>query len=233
MKSLLQQSKADLTRPYEKCLRFGCASLSDAELLAVILRCGTKGTSATHLAQQLLESMPHKDGLLGLVHSSVCDLTKIAGIGEVKAIQLKCIGELSKRISMQSRQESLSFCQPESVAGYYMERLRHEEQEELILVMLDTKSRLIADRMITKGTVNASLISVREVFLNALKYGAVSILLLHNHPSGDATPSEEDIRVTEKVHKAGEMMDIPLLDHIVIGDQCYVSFAQAGLMKGE
>ncbi len=230
MKSLLKQNGANLNRPYEKCLMYGAHVLGDAELLAVILRCGTKGITSIELAERILRLGKPNEGLLCLTHLTVQELMRMPGVGEVKAIQLKCIGELSKRIAMQSHRPRLSFTQPYTVADYYMEQLRHKEKEELILVMLDTKSRLLGDAAISKGTVNASLVSTRELFLEALRYGAVSILLIHNHPSGDPTPSEEDIQVTEKVRQAGELMEIRLVDHIIIGDQCYLSFAEAGLL---
>ncbi len=231
MSTLLEKADANFNRPYEKVLLYGAQALGDAELLAVILRCGTKGLSATALAEEILKLGVNGEGLLCLSHLSLQELMKLPGIGEVKAIQLKCIGELSKRIAMQSKRALLSFTEPRTVADYYMERLRHEEQEELICVMLDTKSKMIGDLSVTKGTVNASLISTRELFLNALRFGAVGILLLHNHPSGDPTPSEEDIMITEKIRKAGELMDIHLVDHIIIGDMCYMSFAEASLLE--
>ncbi len=230
MKTLLEKDDANENRPYEKCLKYGAQALGDAELLAVIIRCGTRGRSATQLSEEILKRGMNGEGLLCLLHLTVQELMTIPGIGEVKAIQLKCIGELSKRISMQSKKPLLSFTNPRTVAEYYMERLRHEEQEELLCVMLDTKSKMLGDVVITRGTVNASLISTRELFLTAVRYGAVSVLLLHNHPSGDPTPSGEDLQVTEKVRRAGNLMDIQLVDHIIIGDQCYMSFAEKGLL---
>lgn len=233
MKKILERPAADLNRPYEKCLRYGPTVLNDAELLAVVIRSGIKGKSAVELAEQILAKNQTEKGLLGLLHMSMADLMEIPGIGEVKAIQLKCIAELSRRISSSSAETGLDFGNPRSVAEYYMESLRHKEQEELVLVMLDTKCHRIGDAVVFTGTVNASLVSTRELFLAAIRNRAVQIILLHNHPSGDPTPSEEDIAVTRKVAEAGKLLDIHLVDHIVIGDRCYVSFRESKLLRFE
>ncbi len=173
-------------RPYEKCLARG-AALSDAELLAVILR-GAAGQSCVELAREILRFSPSASGLLGLHHLSVQELMKIRGIGKVKAVQLKCITELSTRIATMRAKESLCFTDPSSIAEYYMERLRHEEQELLICMMFDTKNHLLGDAQISRGTVNSALISPRELFLQALAFHAVHIILVHNHPSGNPEP---------------------------------------------
>lgn len=233
MKKILERPAADLNRPYEKCLQYGPSVLNDAELLAVVIRSGTKGKSAVELAEQILAGNQTQKGLLGLLHMSMADLMEIPGIGEVKAIQLKCIAELSRRISSSSAETGLDFGNPRSVAEYYMESLRHKEQEELVLVMLDTKCHRLSDAVVFTGTVNASLVSTRELFLAAIRNRAVQIILLHNHPSGDPTPSKEDIAVTKKVAEAGKLLDIHLVDHIVIGDRCYVSFRESKLLRFE
>lgn len=217
-------------RPYEKCLNFGPEVLSDSELLAVILRSGTTGLSSLDLARKILHEGDGDTGLLEIHHKSLQELMNIRGIGQVKAIQIKCIGELSKRIATYAAKRELNFQCPETIAEYYMEQLRHEEQEQVICMMLDTKNRLLGDKVITTGTINASLVSTRELMLAALSYRAVHIILIHNHPSGDATPSEDDILLTKKVQQACNMIDIPLLDHIVIGDQTYFSFREEGIL---
>lgn len=225
-----EQSQHTNLRPYEKCLAYGAQALTDAELLAVIIRSGASGISAVHLAEQILELNRQDRGLLGIHHLSMSELKELRGIGEVKAIQIKCIGELSKRIARTAARERLTFDEPASVADYYMEFLRHEEQEQMICMMLDTKNHLLGEEKMSKGTVNTSAISPRELFLAALSYRAVSILMVHNHPSGDATPSREDILLTQRVKRAGEMLGIYLLDHIVIGDCTYCSMKQEGLL---
>lgn len=205
-------------RPYEKCLKRGAESLTDAELLAVILRTGVKGESALELSRKILAQYGEGNGLLGIYHMSISDLTKVKGLGKVKAIQLKCVAELSRRIARATFSEGISFKDPEAVAKYYMEELRHQEQEILMLAMLNSKGRLLKDMVISKGTVRASLISPREIFIEAMRNQAVGIILLHNHPSGDPQPSPEDFALTMRVRKAGKILGIELLDHIIIGD---------------
>lgn len=210
-------------RPYEKCWHFGAGSLTDAELLSVILRTGSRGEPALALSKRVL-SLSTEEGLLGIYHLSLTDLVKVRGIGRVKAVQLKCIAELSRRIAKKQAGSSLSFTDPETVADYYMEDFRHEEQEKLMLLLLNSKGRLLGEELISKGTVNATLISPREIFLCALRYHAVSFILLHNHPSGNPTPSREDCLLTQRVKESGELLGIELLDHIIIGDRKAVSF---------
>lgn len=216
-------------QPYEKCWRAGAAGLTDAELLSVILRTGSRGEPALQLSRRLLSLFPQQ-GLLGIYHISVTDLMKIRGIGRVKAIQLKCIAELSRRMAKAQAGNSLCFNDPVTIAEYYMEDFRHEEQEKLLLLLLNSKGKLLGEEVISKGTVNATVISPREIFLTAFSYHAVSIILLHNHPSGNPQPSQEDIALTERVKKSGELLGIELLDHIIIGDHAAVSFRMEELI---
>ena len=216
-------------RPYEKCLLRGPETLTDSELLAVILRSGTTGVSSIELARNILESGREK-GLLGIHHLSIQELMDIRGIGQVKAIQIKCIGELSKRIAAISARRLLDFQNPDTIADYYMERMRHEEQEMMICMLLNTKCQLLGDEVIGKGTVNASLVSPRDLILTAVRYHAVNMILVHNHPSGNPDPSEDDILFTKRIQQVCSLVDIPLIDHIVIGDQRYFSFHKEGLL---
>ncbi|MCD8338139.1 MAG: DNA repair protein RadC [Lachnospiraceae bacterium] len=218
-------------RPYEKCLEKGAECLSDAELLSVILRTGSCGESALELSRRILRLNGERSGLLGIYHMSIADLTKVRGLGSVKAAQLKCIAELSRRISRSRFSEGVSFQDPVAVAEYYMEDLRHLEQEVVILVMLNSKGRLIRDVRLSKGTVRSSMISPREIFIEAVRNQAVGIILLHNHPSGIPDPSEEDIRLTERVRLCGAMLGIELLDHIIIGDCQAVSMREQGVWQ--
>lgn len=218
-----------MERPYEKCLRCGAESLSDVELLAVILRTGSRKSSALDVAAKVLSSARSGDGLLSLVHLSVSDLMEIDGIGQVKAVQIRSIVELGRRIASASAREKISFRDPESIARYYMESLRYEEQENVVCMMLDTKNHLLGDVLLTKGTVNASLLSPREIFVTALSWRAVHIILVHNHPSGDCSPSRNDIEITRQIYSAGELIGIQLLDHIIVGSGCYTSLRQEGL----
>lgn len=210
-------------RPYEKCLRYGAGALSDAELLAVILKTGTKGESALDLAMRVMSQSVRRHGLLGIIDMSVTELRKIKGIGKVKAIQLKCVAELAMRIHTAAREDTVKFDSPEKIADYYMGMLRYETKERLVLIMMDIRGGFIHDSVISIGTVEASLISPREIFIEALKYEAVRIALIHNHPSGDPTPSSEDIEVTSTIAQLGGILGIPLIDHVIIGDNRYIS----------
>lgn len=214
-------------QPCEKCYQYGAQSLSDAELLAVILRSGTKGLTALQLAQTILAQK--NKNLLNLIDMNQEEMRQIPGIGRVKAVQLKCIAELAGRIAKTSRSKDVCLNEPASIAAYYMETLRHEPKEKLILAMFDAKSNLLGDEVISIGTATYSLVSPREIFLKALEYQAVHIVLLHNHPSGDPSPSEADINVTKRVTECGDILGIVLADHIIIGDNRYISFRENGL----
>lgn len=221
--------RADL--PYEKFLRCGPEHLTERELLAIILRTGTRDKSALELAGEVLSLASYpREGLLGLYDVSLEELMQIKGIGLVKAVRLKCLTELSMRISRARAKEGLLFNSPKLVAQYFMEPLRHRETECVILVSLDAKGRMIGERKMSDGSVKMSLISPREIFLEALHAKAVNILLVHNHPSGDPTPSRIDREVTQNISRIGRMMDILLLDHIIIGDNRYTSFKELGYL---
>lgn len=219
-------------RPYEKCLACGAGALSDAELLAVILRTGTSGETVCRLAERIL-SLPGYEGLSGLCRIPAECLMKLKGVGQVKAIQLKCLAELGARMAKASALERLCFDTPATIADYFMEELRHKEQEQLMVLFLNTRNKLLKEKLMFKGTVNASIISPREIFMEALEVHAVHLVLVHNHPSGDPVPSPEDIRMTERVKRAGQLLDIQLLDHIIIGDRCYSSLRERGILSEE
>ena len=217
--------------PYEKFISYGSRSLTDSELLAIMLRTGTRGMNARMLGEKVLsESARYGNGLLGLYHIPLKELYKIDGIGEVKAIQLKTVAELSTRMAQAKAKSNLSFHSPASIADYYMERFRHESVEYIMLLMLDSGLHLISERILSKGTVNAALASPREVFIHALQAQAAGIMLLHNHPGGNPVPSENDIRVTRRIGQIGVLTDIPLYDHIIIGDNKYFSFSESKLL---
>ena len=232
MQKLTMKQLPKEDRPYEKCLESGAASLTDAELLAVIIRTGSREETSLELARQILSLEGQENRLLGLLHHSLEDYCRIKGVGKVKGAQLMCIGELSRRIwNCKARETPVSFTHPEQIADYYMEDMRYYRQEHLKLLMLNTRSRLIGESEISRGTVNMSVISPRELFIEALQKNAVYIILLHNHPSGDPMPSREDILVTQRIREGGSLLGIELLDHIIIGDNCYVSLAEQKLLK--
>ncbi len=215
-------------RPYEKCEKYGPASLSDAELLAVIIRTGSNGERSTQLACRLINEIPGKN-IAGLFQMSVPQLQEIKGIGRVKALQLCCLTEIAKRmIHSQISQTELICNEPEQVAVYFMAHMKFLETEQVRLLILNGRNALTQDIIISNGSFNSAFASPREIFYNALKHKAVSIILLHNHPSGDPTPSREDIMLTKRLEKTGQIVGIPLLDHIIIGDNRYISLKESG-----
>lgn len=228
----MNQTKEQFSeQPYEKFIRLGPKSLTEAELLAIILRTGTKNCPALKLAENILSLSNGKEkGLNALHHLSLAELKSLPGIGEVKAVKIKSITELAIRMAKEKAQKELCFKQPETVAAYFMEELRHEEKEKILLLSLDNKLQLIEEYVLSVGTVNASLLSPREVFVQALKCKASYVMLLHNHPSGDPVPSRQDISITKKIKEAGVLVDIPILDHIIIGNGCYISLKEKGLL---
>lgn len=230
MDKLTMKELPSAERPYEKCLNAGAESLTDAELLAIILRTGSREENSLALAAKVL-SLNYPGGILGLLHLSLPELMTIKGIGKVKGIEILCIGELSKRIwRTLTTEEAPVFNDPAVISAFYMEDMRHKEQEELHLMMLNTKNLLIRDSLIFRGTVNASVASPREMFVEAFRYHAVRVVLVHNHPSGDPTPSREDGQLTNRIKEVGALLGIPLMDHIIIGDNSYFSFKERGII---
>lgn len=233
-KTLTIKELPDSERPYEKCLAQGASALSDAELIAAVIRTGSRGERSVDLADRVLQAAP--DGVLNLIRMDIRSLMQLHGIGAVKAVQLKCVGELSRRIAAASRRSLVRLNAPRSIADYYMERLRHERKEVLYLAMFDNKSMLIAEEVLSIGTSSYSVVSAGEVYRAALLSGAEYIVLLHNHPSGDPTPSNPDMEVTARISECGRLLGIPLADHIIIGDKRYFSFREENLLsdrKGE
>ncbi len=217
-------------RPYEKCRMYGVSSLTDAELLATIIRTGTRNCKSVELAQKVLSISGQYEGILSIHHVTMERLLEIKGIGLVKATEILCVAELAKRLARASADTGREFHSPKEVAQVYMESMRHLEKEEVRLLLFDGKHRFIKESTISVGTVNASICNSREVFIEALNAKAVYMILLHNHPSGDPTPSGEDIRLTKKLRDGAEMIGIPLSDHIIIGEHCYTSFREKGLI---
>ncbi len=215
-------------QPYEKCEKNGAESLSDAELLAIIIKSGTKGEKAMDVAYALLNMNARYPGLEGLLRLQPGDLRGIKGIGRVKAIQLMAVCELAKRLTRTEFTTGFVFGSPGTIADYYMAYMRQLPQEELHVMMLDIKNRMISEKLLTKGTISASMIDAREIFIHALKENAVGIVLVHNHPSGDDTPSREDLAATKQVQAAGELIGIRLVDHIIIGNRHFTSLREKG-----
>lgn len=210
--------------PDEKAERFGIGALSDAELLSVIIRTGCSGQTALETGYEILA---HLNGIGGLLGIGIEQLSAVKGIGKVKAIKLAAIGELSSRIWKERSSFELTCSDSSSIYRHYREQMRHLEQEEVWLILLDNRLRKIKEVSVTKGTVNYALISPRDIFKLALSNKAVCFVLMHNHPSGDVTPSKEDRKLTETILNLGRMMELPMVDHIIFGESRYYSFRDA------
>ncbi len=229
-KHLTLKELPEAERPYERFLSFGPSALSDAELLAVIIRTGCAGKTSIDIARELLTGVDGSYSLINLYDKSIKEMNRIAGIGTVKAIMLKCVAELAGRLSITMHKDRLRLKDPKSVAAMYMEVMRHLDHEQTRVIFTDGADGFICDEVMTRGTVNCAPVSPREIFIKALEYRAVGIILLHNHPSGDPTPSHEDILITDKLKEAGSLIDIRLLDHLIIGDGRFVSMNTMGYL---
>jgi len=214
-------------RPRERMHQFGPEALSNAELLAIVLRTGSRGESALRLGEKLLSTFA---GLSGVARARLPELSTIAGMGQAKAAQIKAAFELGKRLATSVDGPKADVRGASDAAALVMEDLRHRHQECLTAILLDVRNQVICVRILTIGTLTGSPAHPREVFREAIAHGCASLILCHNHPSGDPTPSKDDIALTARIAEAGELMGIPLLDHIIVGDGRYVSLKEAGRM---
>ncbi|MFF2092054.1 MULTISPECIES: DNA repair protein RadC [Paenibacillus] len=214
-------------RPRERMMRYGAEALSHTELLAILLRTGTKRESAVHLAGKILKECGN---LRNLVDMSMDELTKIRGIGPAKAVQLRAGIELGRRITRSRHGETVTVRRPQDAADYVMEDLRYLNKEHFVCLFLNTKNHIIARETLSIGTLNASLVHPREVFRAAIKCSSASLICVHNHPSGDPQPSPEDIALTKRLMEAGELVGIEVLDHLVIGDGRFISLKEQGYL---
>lgn len=213
-------------RPRERLLVHGAEALTDTELVALVLATGSKAESALDLARRLLVRFPLDE----LIQVQAEELLSLSGVGAAKAARLKAAVELAKRINAVSVWDKPVIEGPRKAAELVMEDLRHRKREHFRVLLLDTKNRLIKQRDVHIGTANSSLVHPREVFREAVRSSAVSCILVHNHPSGDPTPSHEDITITQRLVQAGEIVGIDVLDHIIIGDRKFLSFKQKGII---
>ena len=213
-------------RPREKLKLRGAASLSTGELLAIILRTGVVGETVTDVAQRLLKDY---GGLLGLSRADYADLCREHGLGEAKAAQLKACVELARRLALERPDERTRIHSPEDVAALVSSEMAALDQEELRTVLLNTKNEVLKINTIYRGSVNAAQIRVAEVFKEAVRQNAPFLVVVHNHPSGDPTPSADDVAVTRELVEAGKLLDIDVLDHLVIGDGRHASLRRLGL----
>ena len=223
--SLKIKELPETERPYEKLELYGEKSLSNAELLAIIIKSGTKEETSVQIAQRILNLNydPQMGDLNFLKDLSLQEFMQIKGIGRVKAIQLKAICELSIRMSKPSNYKKIQIRSTENIANYVMEELKFQKREYVKLFLLNTKNEILKNIDVAIGGTNFANVSIKEIIGEALKIKAPKMILVHNHPTGDPTPSEMDIKFTDKLYNAARMFDIELLDHIVIGNMDFRS----------
>ena len=214
-------------RPRERLKNYGAASLSNAELIAILLRTGIKGENVLNLSARLLTEY---GGLLGLARAEFADLAAKRGLGPAKASQVKAALELARRLVLASPNARPQITSPGDAANLLMLEMGGLAQEHFRVILLDTKHYVLGMPTLYKGNTNAAIIRAGEVFRPAVKAAATAIILVHNHPSGDPTPSPEDVQVTKRIIEGGKMLDIEVLDHIVIGNQRFVSLRERGLI---
>jgi DNA repair protein RadC len=213
-------------RPRERLQHYGPEALSTAELMAILLRTGSQGENVLTLATRLLVRF---SGLGGLARASFSELSTVKGVGQAKAAQLKAGLEIGRRLLIAAPDQRPQISSPTDAANLLMLEMGHLEQEHLRVLLLDTKNRVLASPTIYKGSVNTSLIRIAELFREAVRHNSTAIIVAHNHPSGDPTPSPEDVHVTRQMAEAGKLLDIEVLDHLVIGRGRYVSLRERGL----
>ena len=211
--------------PRERLARVGAAALSDAELVALLLRTGSRSCDALSAARQLLDD---QGGLRALAARSGRELARQAGVGPAKAASVVAALEIGRRVATLRLDPGAGIRGPADVFRHFHARLRHATQERFVSLLLEGRHRVIEECEISRGTLTASLVHPREVFRPALRAGAAALVVVHNHPSGDPTPSQEDRRVTERLRQAGELLGVPLLDHVVIAERGYRSLKEEG-----
>ncbi|HHX86799.1 MAG TPA: DNA repair protein RadC [Firmicutes bacterium] len=215
-------------RPREKLKLFGAEALSNVELLAVLLRTGTRQESAMELAARLLSV---SGGLRLLPDLSLEEMEQVKGVGLAKAVQIKAAFELGRRLATAPREELDRITNPRQAAELFMEELRYKKKEYFKLLLLNTKNQVISKEKISVGSLSSSIVHPREIFNVPIKKSAASIILVHNHPSGDPTPSQEDLEVTRRLVEAGQILGIVVQDHLIIGDGYYISFKEKGFIN--
>jgi DNA repair protein RadC len=217
-------------RPREKLKLRGASALSDGDLLAIILNTGIRGETVTDVAQRLLA---HYGGLRGLFRMETGELARVRGLGDAKAVRLKAALELGRRLAALSPEERAQIVSPDDVANLLSIEMAALEQEQLRVVLLDTKHRILGMRTVYQGSVNQAQVRVAEVYRDAVRQNATAIVAVHNHPSGDPTPSAADVALTVELSQAGTLLDIDLLDHLIIGQGRWVSLRRLGLGFGK
>lgn len=214
--------------PREKLLSKGASSLSNAELVAILLGSGTSEKNAIHMAEEVIALS--NDGIRHLADCTPEEMYQVKGLGQAKCCSLLAAVELGKRIATAVPKKKISVRNSDAVAGMYMERLRYEKKEHFMCLLINVKGELIEDSRVSVGDLCSSPTHPREVFAKAIRRSAGSVIFVHNHPSGDPEPSKSDIDTTERLAEVGRILGIPVLDHIIIGDGKYVSLKSRGLL---
>ncbi len=221
-------------QPRERLMKYGAGSLSDAQLLAIIIRNGRNGRSSVDLCIELLDKFKGLEGIAQAGFDEICGEYGVKGIGKAKAAELKAAIELGRRwYKMPSRvgEKKDSFCTSQDVINYFRQNMKDLKKEIFRCFLLDTKNKVIKDEEVSVGTLTASLVHPRETFKAAIRESAAAVIFIHNHPSGDVKPSQEDILLTRRLVQAGEVLGIQVLDHIIIGDGSHFSFRDNGLLQ--
>lgn len=214
------------TRPRERLVRLGATTLSDAELIAIVLRSGATGINVLDLATNLVR---HYRGLTGIANASIDELCQHHGVGEAKAAQILAAMELGRRIMHTNPEARLRIDKPEDVVNLLLGELAYADQEHVKAVLIDTRNYVISTPTVYKGSLNAAHIRIGELFKEAIRRNAAAVIIAHNHPSGDPTPSPEDITLTRQIVEAGKLLNIQVLDHLVLGRQKWVSLKERGM----
>ena len=224
--TLMMRDMAEHNRPRERLLKVGERAVSTAELLAIILRSGVPGENVLRLAERLLSTF--RD-LPGLARASIAELTKVKGVGPAKAVEIKAALEIGRRLLTTAPEEKPRITSPADAANLVMSEMSFLDKEHLRLILMDTRNRVLGTPTIYIGSLNTSVIRIGELFRTAIKENAAAFIVAHNHPSGDPSPSPEDVSVTRKIVQAGELLNVDVLDHIVIGHNRFVSLKERGL----
>jgi len=218
------------SRPRERLARLGAANLSTAELLAIILRTGSRGRTALEVAQLLLGAEGGKGGLRYLATADLKELAALPGVGQTKAVQIKAALELGRRLVHEEWEWGVTIRSPRDAYLLVQDEMRLLDREHFRALMLSTKHQVIAQETVAVGSLSAALVHPRELFKGCIRKSAAAVILIHNHPSGDPEPSPEDINLTRRLAEAGRLLGIEVLDHVIVGNGCYVSLKERGLL---
>ncbi len=231
MENLRIKDMPEEDRPYEKLEKSGPESLTDAELMAIIIRTGCRNETSLDLTRRIINKYSDGKGLLYLKKASISQLCEIKGVGRVKAIQLKAAVELGCRFTRAGKENGrYKITSPNDVENLYMEQLRHMTREIFMVLVMNTRNEIIKELQISTGSLSETVVHPREVFAEVIKEPAASIILIHNHPSGDSHPSGNDKKTTKRLVEAGKILGIKILDHVIIGNGNIFSFKENGLM---